>query len=139
MAPGSESVDGFVAGIADATQQADARRLIDMLRDVTGHEPAMWGPSIVGFDSYHYKYESGREGDMAAIGFSPRAASLTVYLVDGTDPYAELLDRLGPHRTGKACLYVKRLDDVDTGVLEEIARRSYASVVSRRDDMHRAE
>jgi len=97
----------------------------------TGQPARMWAPSIVGFGAYDYRYESGREGDMAAVGFSPREASTTVYLVDGFEAYGELLDRLGPHTLGKSCLYLKDLATVDLTVLEELVRRSYAATTSR--------
>jgi hypothetical protein len=101
------------------------------MRRVPGHPPTMWGPSIIGFGSYHYVYESGREGDAAAVGFSPRKASTTVYLADGFDGYADELARLGPHTLGKSCLYLKDLSKVDLGVLEEMVRRSYAVTTTR--------
>lgn len=90
----------------------------------------MWGPSIVGFGSYHYRYASGREGDMAAAGFSPRKAATTVYLMDGFDAHEDLLARLGPHTRGKGCLYLKGLDAVDLDVLAELVRRSYATLTA---------
>jgi hypothetical protein len=98
----------------------------------------MWGSSIIGFDSYHYKYESGREGDMAAVGFSPRKSNLVIYLVDGISKHGDLLRDLGPHKAGKGCLYVKRLSDVKLSVLEQVIRASYEYIMSRNTDMHRA-
>ena len=95
------------------------------MAEETGEPPRMWGASIVGFGSYHYAYASGREGDWMALGFSPRKANLTLYLMDGFGGYGELLDRLGKHSTGKSCLYIKRLSDVDVDVLREMVRRSY--------------
>lgn len=86
----------------------------------------MWGPSIVGFGSYHYKYESGREGDWPKTGFSPRKQNLTLYIMDGFDKYDELMAKLGKHKTGKSCLYVKRLSDIDTGVLTKLVKASVA-------------
>ena len=90
----------------------------------------MWGPTIVGFGTYHYRYPSGREGDMAAAGFSPRKAATTIYLPEGVDAHADLLAPLGPHTLGKGCLYLKDLDAVDLAALEEIVRRSYATVTA---------
>jgi hypothetical protein len=90
----------------------------------TGKKPKMWGPSIVGFDQYHYKYESGREGDMCRIGFSPRKQNLTVYIVDGFEKYENLMSKLGKHKIGKSCLYIKRLSDVDENILNELIKLS---------------
>ena len=126
--PTDASVEAFVAEIADPQQREDARALIALFRDVTGHEPRMWGPSIVGFDAYHYRYASGREGDAAAAGFSPRSRELTLYLADGVDRHRDELARLGKHRTGKVCLYITRLADVDQDVLRTVVARSYANV-----------
>ena len=123
-------VDAFLAAVTPEVRRRDALVLRALMERVTGRPARMWGPSIVGFGRYHYRYASGREGDMAAAGFSPRKAATTVYLVDGFDAYADDLARLGPHSTGASCLYLKRLDDVDLGVLEEIVRRSYAVVTA---------
>ena len=120
----------FVASVASETRRKDARTLIDLMRRVTGQPPLMWGPSIIGFGRYHYKYASGREGDMGAAGFSPRKTATTVYFADGFDDHADDLARLGPHTTSVSCLYIKRLDDVDLGVLEQMIRRSYATVTA---------
>ena len=124
------SVEEFVDGIADAQQQADTLILIGLLSEITGEVPRMWGPSIIGFGTYHYVYASGREGDTAAVGFSPRKGNLTLYLADGIEPHQDDLARLGPHRTGKGCLYVKRLADVDIDVLREVLTRSYTTLTS---------
>lgn len=126
--PTDEDVTGFVESVEHPVRRRDAGRLVELMSRVTGEPPRMWGPSIVGFGSYHYRYASGREGDMCAVGFSPRKAATTLYLMDGAERYPELLGRLGPHTTGKSCLYVKDLDAVDAGVLEEMVRRSYAAV-----------
>ena len=108
------SVDHFIARIADPRQRADASKVADIMKEVTGSPPRMWGTSIVGFGTYHYRYASGHEGDAPLASFAPRAAHLVVYLTGGyADRYARLLPGLGPHRTGKSCLYVKRLADVD--------------------------
>jgi hypothetical protein len=111
------SVADFLAAVSDPRRRADAQAVCAMMADVTGAEPAMWGSAIVGFGSYHYRYGSGREGDWPAVGLSPRKQALTIYLPEGFDGYRELLDRLGPHSTGKACLYIKRLSDVDEQAL----------------------
>lgn len=122
--PTEQSVEEFLAGIADERQRADSRALVALMREVTGAEPRMWGPSIVGFGSYHYRYASGREGDWMLTGFSPRKQSLTLYLSYGLEGQEELLGRLGKHKLGKACLYLKRLDDADPAALRELIRRS---------------
>ena len=126
--PTDADVTAFLAAVEHPVRRRDAERLVRLMHRVTGEEPRMWGPSIVGFGTYHYRYASGREGDTAAAGFSPRKAATTVYLTDGVDEHAELLGRLGPHSVGKACLYVKDLDEVDLGVLEEMVRRSYTTL-----------
>ncbi|MFE6235616.1 DUF1801 domain-containing protein [Cellulosimicrobium sp. NPDC057862] len=126
--PTDADVEAFLAAVEHPVRRRDAHRLVELLSRVTGEPPRMWGSSIVGFGTYHYRYASGREGDMAAAGFSPRKAATTVYLMDGVDVHAALLDRLGPHTVGKGCVYVKDLDAVDLGVLEEVVQRSYATL-----------
>ena len=126
--PTTVDVDEFIASIDNPVRREDARTLKALMEKVTGEPATMWGPSIVGFGSYHYVYASGREGDAAAAGFSPRKASSTVYLADGFERRGELLARLGPHTTSVSCLYVKRLADVDIDVLEELVRASYRTV-----------
>ncbi len=125
--PGEQDARAFVAAIPDEGRRRDAGVIMELMARATGQPPVMWGSSIVGFGYYHYAYASGREGDTMAVGFSPRKAATTVYVVDGFDGYRDLLDRLGPHSTGKACLYLTRLDDVDLTALEELVRRSYAA------------
>lgn len=123
------SVADYIAAIGDEQTMQDCHEVIDIMQRISGHEPKMWGTGIVGFDTYHYKYESGREGDCPPIGFHPRKGKITIYLMDGTACYAELLDKLGKHSTGKVCLYIKRLSDIELPVLEEIVRQSYAAYV----------
>jgi hypothetical protein len=118
-------VDDFLDTVPNPVRRADGKAVRAMMERVTGEPAAMWGPSIVGFGSYHYRYESGHEGDMCRIGFSPRLANLVLY-VGGFPEYEALLARLGKHKRSKACLYVNKLADIDAGVLEEIARRTYA-------------
>jgi hypothetical protein len=118
------SVDGSLDAVPDPQRRADAIALRALMERASGEPAAMWGPSIVGFGAYHYKYESGREGDMCRIGFSPRAGELALYGGFLRDP--DLLGRLGKHRTGKGCLYIKRLGDVDEAVLEAMARAAFA-------------
>ena len=122
------SVDEFMAGVENKRRREDGLVLLEIMRDVSGLEPEMWGPSIIGFGSYHYRYESGREGDMPLIGFSPRKQSLSLYIMSGFDEYEELLGRLGKHRTGASCLYINKLADVDMGVLSELVARSVEHV-----------
>jgi hypothetical protein len=118
-------VGAFLDGIGDDQRRRDAKALVEVMREVTGQPAVLWGSSIVGFGSHHYKYDSGREGDMPAIGFAPRAAQTVLYLFGGMEQYTPLLARLGPHKTGKACLYLKRVDQADAGALREIVARSY--------------
>lgn len=129
-APTDADVAAFVTAVRPAGRRRDAERLLALYRRTTGEEPRMWGPSIVGFGTYHYRYPSGREGDMAAGAFSPRTAATTVYLADGVAAHADLLARLGPHTLGTGCLYVKDLDAVDLDVLAELVHRSYATVTA---------
>ena len=114
------SVAEFLAGVADPKRRADAQAVAALMAEVTGAEPTMWGTAIVGFGSYHYRYASGREGEWPAVGFSPRKQALVLYLSGGFDGYDDLLNRLGPHSTGKSCLYVKRLSDVDEEALRAL-------------------
>ena len=118
------SVDAFIDAVADPVRQADAKAVRTLLERVTGEPAKMWGPSIIGFGSYHYKYESGREGTMCRLGYSPRKAELVLYLTGTVSNQHEALTRLGKHKTGKGCLYIKKLADVDMGVLEELANAS---------------
>ena len=119
------SVAGFLAAVPDEQRRQDARRLCAMMREITGEPPTMWGTSIIGFGTYHYRYASGHEGDAPLASFSPRRQHLAIYLVgEFGDRYQPLLARLGPHKTGKGCLYLKRLDDVDHDVLRELVDRS---------------
>lgn len=122
--PTEASVREFLDGVENETRRADAKQVLELMREVTGEEPRMWGPSIVGFGAYRYRYESGREGDWFLAGFSPRKSNLVVYIMSGFPRHAELMERLGKHRTGKSCLYINRLDDVDLDVLRELVRRS---------------
>lgn len=120
------SVAAFVKAVPNATRRADCETVIDMMRAATKLEPKMWGPSIIGFGSYHYKYESGREGDMPIIGLSPRKESLVLYITDKFEDFKAELKKLGPHKTGKSCLYIKRLDDIDVPTLKAMIAKSLA-------------
>ncbi|MBA3880613.1 MAG: hypothetical protein C0500_12965 [Sphingobium sp.] len=119
------SVEDFLGKVEVPQRVADARVLIDLMTRISGEPPKLWGPSIIGFGSVHYRYESGREGDMPAIAFSPRKAELVLYVGAGTPNIAALLPDLGKHKTGKACLYVKKLADVDDAVLEAVVRTAW--------------
>ncbi len=118
------SVDEFIDAVPDESARQDCRTLVDLMRRVTGAEPEMWGDSIVGFGNYHYRYASGRENDWFYLGFAPRKRELALYVIAGIEQFEDLLRRLGKYRTGKTCLYVKRLADIDLDVLEEIAAAS---------------
>jgi hypothetical protein len=124
--PTSASVDDFIAAIENPRRRADALVSLAIYEDVTGLQPVMWGPSIIGFGSIHYVYETGREGDMPAAGFSPRKANMTFYVGDDFEGAEALYSRLGKHKKSVACLYVNKLDDVDLDVLREIIARQYA-------------
>lgn len=125
--PTDDDAQTFLAAIPDEGRRSDARTVCDLLARVTGEAPVMWGAAIVGFGRQHLRYASGRELDWMVIGFSPRKASTTIYLSDGFEAHADLLARLGRHTTGRGCLYLKRVDDVDRVVLEEILTRSVAN------------
>jgi Domain of unknown function (DU1801) len=124
----------FIASVQDASQRADAHRLVAIMEKHSGHPPKMWGPSIIGFGQYHYRYESGREGDMCRIGFSPRKGQTVIYLLDGYQDHGPQLARLGKHKIGKSCLYIKRLSDIHETVLEEMITGSLAYMASRYPD-----
>lgn len=117
-------VSAFINEVADEQQRADAHRIAAMMERLTGHKPKMYGPSIIGFGNCHYRYESGREGDMPRLGFSPRKGQTVLYVTDGYGKYADLMDRLGKHKTGRSCLYIKRLSDIDEAVLEQLCVES---------------
>jgi len=129
--PSQASVDTYLDGIADGSRRDDCRELVRLMTRVTGHPAVMWGPGIVGFGSYHYRYESGREGDCCMVGFSSRKGDISIYLMAGFPGRDELLAKLGRHKLGKACLYVKRLGDLDLAVLERLVAGSMAEVRRR--------
>lgn len=126
--PTNKSVKDFIDGIADDTRRRDCRTIMRIMKKVTKARPKMWGSNIVGYGRYHFKYASGREGEWFAAGFSPRVQSLTLYIMSGFRQYASLMKKLGKHTTGKSCLYIKRLDDIDLDVLEELVERSVRHV-----------
>jgi hypothetical protein len=129
--PTATDVATFVAAIPDAGRRTDAEALVALMTHLSGEPARMWGPGIIGFGEYHYRYDSGRTGSMARIGFSPRKAETVVYLIDGFAGQADLLARLGKHRIGKSCLYIKRLADIDMGVLEAMIAASLATMAER--------
>jgi len=129
--PTQVSVESHIAAIANEEQRNDARSLIVLMRKVTKQEPRMWGPSIVGFGSYHYKYASGHEGDSALTGFAARGRDLVVYIAERFEGRDVLLAKLGEHTTGKVCVYIRRLANVDLKVLEKLVARSVADTKSR--------
>ena len=118
------SVEAFLNTLEDESKRKDAQTILQMMQDVTGEAPRMWGNSIVGFGSYRYKYASGKEGDWMLTGFSPRKQNLTLYIMSGFEINADIMSRLGKHTTGKGCLYIKKLKDVDQTVLRELITQS---------------
>lgn len=125
------SVEKFLATINDDQQRADSMTIIKMMQDISGEPPKMWGSSIIGFGTYHYKYESGREGDMPQLAFSPRKGKLALYLTPTVEEYADELANLGPHKTAKVCLYIKKLEDIDINVLDKVLRKTMDAPNSR--------
>jgi Domain of unknown function (DU1801) len=129
--PTELSVAAFIDALTDRTRRADAKALVKLIQSAAGEKPKMWGPSIIGFGSYHYTHDSGREGDMPLIGFSPRKAASVLYNMTGFSDSAALLAKLGKHTTGGACLYIKKLADVDQKVLEALVVKSLAAMRAR--------
>ena len=129
--PTKVSVERHLAAITNEEQRKDARRLLALMRKVTRQEPRMWGPTIVGFGSYHYKYASGREGDMALAGFAVRGRDLVVYTAESFEGRDALLARLGEHKTGKVCVYIRRLANIDLKVLQKLVAESIAETKRR--------
>ena len=129
--PTKLSVAAFIDALTDQTKRADAKALAKLMQSVTDEKPKMWGPSIIGFGSHHYKYDSGREGDMPLAGFSPRKAATVVYGMTGFSESEALLAKLGKHTTGGGCLYIKKLADVDQKVLETLVLKSVAAKRAR--------
>ncbi len=134
MRPTGASVEEFLNSVPNEKRRADGLQVLEMMREISGEEPQMWGDSIIGFGSYHYKYASGREGDAPIIGFSPRKQSLTLYLDFTYDDFGELMARLGKAKTSVACLYINKLEDVDLEVLREMIRRSLEQYAARKAD-----
>lgn len=136
-AQNNRSVNDYLASLDDAQLVKDSQLLIKMMQRISGHKPKLWNAGTIGFDTYHYKYDSGREGDCHILGFYPRKGKITVYLMDGTARYADLLAGLGKHASTRVCLYIKRLSDVELPILEQIAQQSYEYLKSQDGNMHR--
>ncbi|WP_338769545.1 DUF1801 domain-containing protein [Bernardetia sp. ABR2-2B] len=119
------SVENFLNSIENEQRKKDAFEVLELMKSITGLEPKMWGDSMVGFGSYHYKYESGREGDYFITGLAPRKANLSIYIIDGFGKYEELLEKLGKHKTSVSCLYITKLDKIDKNILKEIITKSF--------------
>ena len=120
------SVKKFLDGVGDEQRRKDCRALARLFEEVMKEKPAMWGPGIVGFGTYHYRYASGREGDWFQAGFAPRKDSITIYAMPGFDGYEELMAKLGRYKTGKACIFVKKLEDIHLPTLKKLIRKSAA-------------
>lgn len=129
--PTGAGVETFLEAVENERRREDARTVNAMMQRITGWEPRMWGPSIVGFGEYHYRYDSGREGDFLITGFSPRKKALTIYIMPGFARYDALMARLGKFKTGRSCLYINKLDDVDLSVLEELIASSVQYMVGK--------
>lgn len=119
------SVIEFIDSVEHKKRQQDAKVILKLMSDITGEEPQMWGSSIIGFGSYHYRYASGREGDWMRTGFSPRKQNMSLYIMNGFEEYSQLLDNLGKHKTGKSCLYINKLEDIDIEVLKQMIHHSF--------------
>jgi hypothetical protein len=119
------SVEKFLNSVKDKKQREDSFEVLKLMKQITKEEPKMWGPSIIGFGQYHYKYASGREGDWMATGFSPRKGNLTLYIMGGFEQNDELMKKLGKYKTGKSCLHIKRLEDVNLSTLKELVKTSF--------------
>ena len=130
--PTKASVTKFLNSVSDETRRQDCFSVLQMMRDITKEEPAMWGPSIVGFGRFRYKYASGREGEWPIAAFSPRKGDLTLYLMPGFEDESEIMQRLGKYKTGKSCLYIKKLSDVDPKVLKQLVTKSVKQMSSKR-------
>jgi hypothetical protein len=128
------SVQDFLDTVENECRRIDARELLELMQRVTGMQPKMWGPAIIGFGSYHYQYDSGREGDMLRVGFSPRKANLALYLIEKGKDYQDMLAGLGKYRTGGSCLYVNKLADVDMNVLESLVSQSWEAARAKHGD-----
>jgi hypothetical protein len=138
MTDDERSVNDYLASLSDERVVDDSRILIEMMRRISGQDPTLWNAGTIGFGRYHYKYDSGREGDSCPMSFYPRAGKITVYLLDGTVRHSDLLALLGKHTSSRVCLYIKRLGDIELPILEKIVRQSYEYIMSKDGQMHRA-
>jgi len=132
--PTDEKVATFLAGVEDEQKRSDSETLIQLMSEATGAPPVMWGKSIIGFGSYRYRYATGREGDWMELGFSPRKKALSLYIMSGANRYEEFLGKLGKYTTGKSCLYVKRLSDIDLEVLRAMLQQSVTDLRNKSID-----
>jgi hypothetical protein len=132
--PTDADVEEFIASVPNPRRRDDCRAVVELMREVTGQEPVMWGPRMIGFGRYRYRYATGREGDWPLAAVSPGARALSIHIMAGFSEYGDLLDRLGPHRAGVSCLYVTNLSKVDAAVLREMVARSVADVAARYGD-----
>ena len=132
--PNEQSVTDFLQAVPDERKREDSFAIMELMKEVTGLEPKMWGDTMIGFGTYHYKYASGREGDWFVTGFSPRKQNLTLYIMSGFDEYDELMKKLGKYKTGKACLYINKLEDVDLSVMKELIQKSVTHMSGRGSD-----
>lgn len=132
--PTRASVNDFLNTIEDQQRRKDCKSVMKLMAEITDAKPEMWGPSIIGFGRYLYKYDSGREAEWMMTGFSPRKSDLTLYIMGGFDQHPELMEKLGKYRTGKACLYIKKLDDIDLAVLRKLVAKSVSSMAKNRID-----
>ncbi len=122
--PNNQNVDDFLKKVSDPAKRKNCHRVLDIMKQITRQEPKMWGDSMVGFGNYHYQYTSGREGNWFLTGFSPRKQSLTIYIMSGFDQFEHLMSQLGKYKNSKSCLYVKKLEDIDLGILKELIAES---------------
>ena len=126
--PNEKSIDDFLNQIDDDKKREDSITILNLLQKITKEKPVMWGDSLIGFGTYHYKYASGREGDYFLTGFSPRKQNLTIYIMPGLERYPELTEKLGKYKTGKSCLYINKLEDIDLVVLKKLIKQSIADM-----------
>lgn len=134
--PTKVSVDSFIKKVPDPQKREDSKKLVALMKRITKEEPTMWGPTMIGFGNCHYKYASGHEGDCFLTGFSPRTAAISLYVTWNVKQFPELMKRLGKYKTGKACIYVKRLSDIDLGTLEELIKATIADTKERFKDVN---
>lgn len=127
----NNSVTEFLNSLENEKKRYDSFKILELMQDIIGEEPKMWGNSIIGFGNYHYVYESGREGDWPIVGFSPRKNNLSIYIMAGFSQYDELMSRLGKYKTGKSCLYIQKLEDIEQGVLKELIKQSVNYISSK--------